>query len=62
MGKLSIRLAALELQRPADKRTVADMTDGELIQLITGHPDTVITNVQLERIAQGETWEQLKNG
>ena len=60
MTKLSERLAALEVQRQGG-RQVEDMTDGELIRIITGHPATVISDEQLERIVKGETWDTLKN-
>ncbi len=60
MDKLAKRLAALEVRRPV-VRQLEDMTDGELLRIITGHPATVISDEQLECIVKGETWDTLKN-
>jgi hypothetical protein len=60
MTNLHKRLAALEVQRPCVCR-LEELTDGELIRIITGHTDTVISDEQLERIIKGETWDTLKN-
>ena len=60
MTKLSERLEALEGRRPT-VRQLEDMTDNELLRIITGHQATVITDEQLERIARGETWDTLRN-
>jgi hypothetical protein len=59
MTNLYKRLAALEVQRPC-VRQLEDMTDGELIRIITGRTDTVISDEQLERI-RGESWDTLKD-
>jgi len=60
MTRLIARVAALEGRRPS-VRQLEDMTDAELLRIITGHQATVITDEQLERIARGETWDTLRN-
>jgi len=60
MTKLTERLAALEVRRPT-VRQLADMTDAELLHVITGHQATVISDEQLARIVKGETWDSLRN-
>jgi hypothetical protein len=60
MTNLIARLTALEGRRPSVLQ-VEDMTDGELTRVITGHASTVISDEQLARIAQGETWTDLRS-
>jgi len=55
LNDLHKRLAALEVRRPG-VRQLEDMTDGELLRIITGHHATVISDEQLARIAKGGTW------
>jgi len=60
MDKLTSRVAALEGRRSV-VRQLEDMTDAELLRVITGHQAAVITDEQLVLIAQGETWDTLRN-
>jgi len=60
MTKLIARLEALEGRRPS-VRQLEDMTDNELLRVISGHQAAVITDEQLERIVEGELWDSLKN-
>ena len=60
MTRLIARLAALEVHRPV-VRQLADMTDAELVRIISGYTSTTITDAQLRRIAQGEPWINLKD-
>jgi len=60
MDKLCSRVTALEVRRPT-VRHLEDMTDAELLRVITGHQATIVSDEQLARIAQGETWINLKD-
>jgi hypothetical protein len=60
MTRLIARVTALEGRRPVVCQ-VEDMTDGELTRVITGHASTVISDEQLQHIAHGGTWTDLKN-
>ena len=60
MTRLIARVAALEGRRPS-VRQLEDMTDAELVRIISGYTSTTITDDQLRRIAQGEPWINLKS-
>jgi hypothetical protein len=56
MDKLNKRLAVLEVQRPDSTKTVKDMSDAQLIRIITGGQAIEITDEELERIVRGEPY------
>jgi hypothetical protein len=55
-SNLDKRLAALEVQRSDGAQTVKDMSDVQLIRIITDGQATEITDEQLERIMRGEPY------
>lgn len=62
MKQIETRLEELEARRPVFGLPVEQMSDAELIGVITGTRSTVITDQQLARMAQGETWADVTNG
>ncbi len=54
-SNLDKRLTLLEQQRPDGVLRVEDMTDEQLIRIITGGQATTISDDQLDRTAKGKS-------